>query len=229
MISGASQLKRYQLQWRPNLPFSPGGDNGVRLYIFGEGNVYTGTDYENLNIQGDLEPNSQAIEGIIDDPNIFTLSDVLKLAQDTTLILPFNTGIALAQEYSPKIVNRVIEHETLSANKITTFGQGIRKIGLNIKIIKAGRNWETYYKGLEALSYLSGKREEYYGSLYLLGFDMFADGTQAIAGKYKVTVSSLNFSQRSSENTVVNANLEMTVLYDYGNYQAQKHRYWGAL
>jgi hypothetical protein len=229
MPEANNQLKKYQLQWRPTFPFTPAGETGVRMYVFGDRKVYTGQNYDSLSEQGALDPQSAQIESIFDDPNVFTLPDIIKLAQSTTLILPFNTGVALAQEYSPQINNKIVPYETLGGNSVTTFGQGIRRIGLQVRIIKAGRNWETYYKGLEALSYLSGNQGRYPGSLYLLGYDMFSDGTQNLVGRYKVAINNLDLTQRSSENTSVSGSLDMTVIHDYGQYQSQKRRVWGAL
>jgi hypothetical protein len=234
--SGRRQLKRYQLQWRPNFPFKLNNTKGVRVFVIGEKLTYLGFDYDRLfytsvmsDNESEIAPDSTSGNAVADNPDTLSLDKLVNLGTTTTLILPLNTNIALAEEYSPGIKNRIVEYETLGGNSITTFGQSIKKIGLRIKIIKAGRHWETYYKGLEAMSYLSANQSRYYGSLYLLGYDMFADGTERVVGRYKVAINSLDFSQRSSENNVVSATLEMSVIYDYGNYAAQKRRIWGAL
>lgn len=222
MATGKSQLKRYQLQWRPSFPYTKdsGSPGRARMYVLGEKFKYVG---DSLNTSGQLS------ESLAQDPNTFSLQEIIRVAYNSTLVLPFNTSVALAQEYTPEIKNKVVEYETLGGNSVTTFGQAIKKVGLRIKIIKAGRLWETYEKGLEAMSYLSANQGRFYGSLYLLGYDMFEDGTEALAGRYQVTVNRLNFSHRTSENTILNADLQMTVLHDYGNYQSQKSRVWGSL
>jgi len=199
-------LKRYQLQWKPSF-------SAQKTIILGENTEY-------------LNESNQRVGT---DPNFFSLSTIINSAYDSRLVLPFNTSVALAEEYTPQIKNKVVKYETLGGNSITTFGQAIRQVGLKIKIIKAGRHWEIYEKGLEAMSYLSGNQTRFYGSLYLLGYDMFADGTENLAGRYKVVIESLDFSHRSSENTVLSASLLMSVLHDYGHYSSQKRRKWGSL
>jgi len=247
-MSGTRQLKRYQLQWRPTFPYpvsnipGPAFANpvvgavrtafgvsntapGVRMYVIGEEDFFRGENYENLSAE-----NTAAQEGQVGlDPNATSLSDLISLGSNTTLILPFNTTVALAQEYTPRYKNKVIEYETLGGNSITTFGEGIKKIGLKIRIIRAGRNYEIYQKGVEAMAYLSGNQSRYPGSLYLIGYDQFSDGTETVAGRYKVIVNTLDYAYRSSENTSINATLEMTVLHDYGHRKSAKNRKWGAL
>lgn len=228
MATGSQQLKKYQLQWRPTFPYTPGGDSGVRMYILGERKLYAATSYEDVETQEGINLGASGRTNF-DDSDFFTMADIIDLASNTTLILPFNTSVALAQEYTPRYKNKVIEYETLGGNSVTSFGQGIKKIGLKIRILKAGRNWEIYQKGLEAISYLSGNQGRYPGSLYLIGYDQFADGTENVAGRYKVVVNTLDYAYRSSENTSVNATLEMTVLHDYGHKKSAKNRKWGAL
>mgnify|MGYP000677380097 FL=1 len=199
-------LKRYQLQWKPSF-------SAQKTIILGENTEY-------------LNESNQRVGT---DPNFFSLSTIINSAYDSRLVLPFNTSVALAEEYTPQIKNKVVKYETLGGNSITTFGQAIRQVGLKIKIIKAGRHWEIYEKGLEAMSYLSGNQTRFYGSLYLLCYDLFADGTEDLASRYKVVINRLAFSHRSSENTVLSASLLMSVLHDYGHYSSQKRRKWGSL
>lgn len=232
-MTARNDLKRYQLQWRPTFPYTPGGDSGVRMYVFGERKLYSAVNYDELETQNGINLDRSSVinreRSRFDSPDSFTLADIVDLANNTTLVLPFNTSVALAQEYTPKINNKVVPYETLGGNTVTTFGQGIRTIGLKVRIIKAGRHWETYYKGLEAMSYLSGNQGRYPGSLYLLGYDTFEDGTQNLAGRYKVIINNMNLSQKSSETTTIAGTVEMTVLHDYGQYKSQKRRVWGAL
>lgn len=222
MATGKSQLKRYQLMWKPSFPYTRNDSDGPRqrMYVIGEKRKYIGDT---------LETSGELTESVSQDPDTFSVQEIIRVAYNSTLVIPFNTSIALAQEYTPQIKNKLVKYETLGGNSVTTFGQAIKQIGLRIKIIKAGRLWETYEKGLEAVSYLSANQGRYYGSLYLLGYDMFKDGTETLAGRYQVAIDGLNFSHRSSENTTMNADLQMTVIHDYGNYQAQKHRIWGSL
>jgi len=244
-MSGSQELKKYQLQWRPTFPYSPAGQTGVRMYVIGEKSIYTGQDYQNLSRFDEPSAASQADQtrqrgatsgvpqstsiGISTNPSNTSLNDLVELGSNTTLILPFNNSVALAEEYTPRYKNKVIEYESLGGNSVTTFGQGIKKIGLKIRIIRAGRNWEIYQKGVEAISYLSGNQSRYPGSLYLIGYDQFADGTESVSGRYKVIVNTLDYAYRSSENTSVHAMLEMTVLHDYGHKKSAKNRKWGAL
>ena len=208
--------------WKPSFPYTRNDDSGARqrMYIIGEKRKYVGDN---------LETSMQLEEGVSQDPDTFSIQEILRVAYNSTLVIPFNTSIALAQEYRPQIKNKLVKYETLGGNSVTTFGQAIKEVNLRIKIIKAGRLWETYEKGLEAISYLSANQGRYYGAVYLLGYDMFKDGTESLVGRYQVTIDSLDFSHRSSENTTLNADLKMTVLHDYGNYQSQKHRVWGSL
>jgi len=218
MAASSNQLKRYQLQWRPSFPYVRGG--GARLYVLGEKLKYVGSSVE----EAAQQPSSLA-----QDPNTFSLQEIIRVAYNSTLILPFNTGVALAQEYSPSTKNKVVQYNTLGGNSLTTFGQAMRQLGMRIKIIKAGRLWEIYEKGLEALTYLSANQGRFYGGLYLIGYDEFADGTEKLIARYKVVVSSLDFTHRSDQNTTMNADLQMYITHDYGQYQSNKSRIWGAL
>lgn len=214
--SSKQQLKRYQLQWRPSFPANRNGD--ARIYVLGEKLKYLGDS---------LEEATKFNEGY--DVNTFSLQEMIRVAYNSTLILPLNTGIALAQEYSPSYKNKVVQYHTLGGNSITTFGPAIKKLGLRIRIIKAGRNWEVYSKGLEAMAYLSGNQGRFYGGLYLLAFDAFQDGTENMIGRYKVVVESLDMQHRSDNNTTLNADLQMLVLRDFGHHRSAKNRIYGSL
>ena len=218
MANSSSQLKRYQLQWRPSFPYVRGG--GARIYVLGEKLKYVGATVEEA---------AQQASTVAQDPSTFSLQEITRVAYNSTLILPFNTSVALAQEYTPSVKNKTVQYNTLGGNILTTFGQAIKKVGLRIKIIKAGRHWEIYEKGLEAMTYLSANQGRFFGGLYMIGYDEFADGTEQLIARYKVTIESLDFAHRSDQNTTLNADLQMTVLHDYGNYQSSKDRIWGAL
>jgi len=218
MPNSTSQLKRYQLQWRPSFPYVKGG--GARLYILGEKLKYVGDS---------LSSAAKQPATVAQDPNIFSLQEIIRVAYNSTLIIPFNTGVALAQEYNPSVKNKLVQYNTLGGNIVTTFGQGIKTVGLRIKIIKAGRHWEIYEKGLEAMTYLSANQGRFFGGLYMLGYDEFADGTEKMIARYKVVIESLSFSHRADQNTTLNADLQMYVTHDYGQYQSNKDSIWGAL
>lgn len=215
-MSSRRDLKRYQLQWRPS--FNANRSGPVRMYVLGEKVKYVGDTQEGAT----KYPNGY-------DINTFSLQEIIRVAYNSTLILPFNTSIALAQEYSPVYKNKIVQYHTLGGNSVTTFGPAIKKVGMRIRIIKAGRNWETYAKGLEAMAYLSANQGRFYGGLYLLAYDAYKDGTELMTGRYKVTVDTLEMTHRSDHNTTVNADLQMVVLRDYGHYRSQKNRIYGSL
>lgn len=216
-ISGR-EIKRYQLQWQPSFPATVNG--AVRMYVVGEKKKYTGDSQDEANLRA--ERDSQ-------DPDEFSKEEIVRVAYNSTIIIPFNTSVALAQEYTPDVSNKIVEYHSLGGNSVTTFGEAIRKIGLSIKIIKAGRMWETYVSGLEAVTYLSANQGRYFGSLYLLGFDAFHNGTQNFRGRYKVTVNKLTMQQASQSNTTVSADMQLTVLQDYSHLSTHKKRVWGSL
>lgn len=217
-MSSGRELKRYQLQWLPAFPANRGGS--TRIYVIGEKKKYTGDSKDAANLR--LESESQ-------DPNYFSPEEIVRVAHNSILILPFNTSVALAQEYSPSLRNKIVKHHTLGGNSVTTFGAAIKQIGLQIRIIKAGRLWETYVSGLEAMTYLSANQGRVYGGLYLLGYDMFHNGAQRFAGRYKVTIDSLDMSQRSDTNTTASADLKMTVIQDFSHAATSKLRVWGSI
>lgn len=217
-MSSRREIKRYQLQWKPSFPANRNGD--VRIYVMGEKKKYL----------GDTEETAAQTEEVYsygyDD---FSLQEIIRVAYNSTLILPFNSNVAMAQEYTPEYNNKIVKYNTLGGNSVTTFGAGIKTIGLRIRVIKAGRHWESYIKGLEAVAYLSANQARYYGGLYLLAYDAFRDGTQRMAGRYKVSVQTLSFKQRSDSNTTVDADLQLVVLRDYGHYRSSRNRVWGSL
>lgn len=215
-MSSRRDLKRYQLQWKPS--FSTSVNGSVRSYILGEKIKYVGEN---------LEEATRHEDGY--DVNTLSLQELIRVAYNSTLILPFNTNVALAQEYSPSYKNKLVQYHTLGGNSVTTFGPAIKKIGMRIRIIKAGRLWETYVKGLEAMAYLSANQGRFYGGLYLLAYDSFKDGTESLAGRYKVSIETLDMQHRSDQNTTVNADLQMVVLRDFGHYRSQKTRLFGSL
>lgn len=212
--SARQHLRRYQLQWQPAFPATISGN--VRMYVLGEHTKLVGDGYENL------DPYRV-------DPTLFNKEEIIRVGHNSTLILPFNTGVAKAQEYSPKLSNKVIEQLSLGGNTVTTFGEAPKKIGLNVKIIKLGEAWQGYVGGLEAMHYLSSNQGRVYGSLYLLGFDMFKDGTQLYRGRYKVVMTKLDFHYRSDRNTTVDADVQMIVTRDFSTMSGRHKQPWGAL
>ncbi|MFA5626215.1 MAG: hypothetical protein WC965_01905 [Thiohalomonadaceae bacterium] len=203
--------QRYQLQWRPS--FTSGA--GRRTYVVGEKTKLVGDDYSTLN------------EYPVSHSDM-RFANLLRLAYNSTIILPFNTSVALAQEYAPGVKNKVIQYNTLGGNTVTTFGQGIQKVGLRIKIIKAGENWKDYYDGLKAIHYLSSNQGRFFGSTFLLGYDTF-DSETTLTARYKVVTDSLDFSYRADTNTTVSADLQMFVSHDYSSKLGEKSQVWGSL
>lgn len=212
------ELTRYQLQWQPSFPATINGR--TRIYVVGEKKKYTGSSQQTATLHPEIE--SQ-------DPNTFSKEEIIRVGYNSTIILPFNTSIALAQEYTPTISNRLVEYESLGGNTVTTFGEGIKKIGMNIKIIKRSRLWETYVSGLEALTYLSGNQGRFFGALYLIGYDEFHNGAQQYRGRYKVTIHKLDTQHRSSTNTILSADLQMVVLQDLSMNSGKIRSPWGAI
>jgi hypothetical protein len=218
------QLKRFNISWQPAFSYIRGSKDGTepvkysRIYIIGEKKKYVGEGRES-------DSNEVGAE-FSQDFNTFSLNEILRVANNSKLIIPLNSSVALAQEYTPKIKNKLLKLETRAGNTVHTFGQGFKQIGLRITIVKAGRHWEEYVKGLEAISTLSSNEKDYFGNLWLDGFDKFSDGTEKVSSRYKVVVDSLEFAHRSDKNTTVNADLQMTVLKDYSYFLTQKE-YWG--
>jgi hypothetical protein len=199
-------LKRYQLIWKPS--FTSGNSSS---YVIGENLKYGSVG---PGLKSDLRNKNLSVQDLID------------LGITNELILPINTNIALGQEYSPSIKNKVVTYETVGGNSITTFGEAIRVIGMRIRIIRLSNEWELYYKALEALSYLSGNQARYYGSVYLNGYDFFDDVKDfTLSNRYKVTISSLDFSFKSDSNTTVTADLKMFVNQDLSRTRSR----WGQL
>jgi hypothetical protein len=194
-------LKKYQLSWNPSF-ISPESSS---VYILGE----------NLRFNSVSTGASGSSQGL-PTTSVGNVQDIINLGLKNGLVLPLNTNIALAQEYAPSIKNKVVTYETVGGNSITTFGEAIRTIGLRIRIIRLSNAWEIYYKGLEALSYLSANQSRYYGGLYLTGFDSFAGDLKGlwVNSRYKVTISNLDFNFKSDSTTTLTADLKMFVNQD---------------
>lgn len=201
-------ITRYQITWRPAFLSDESSS-----FILGE-------DIKWNSVGSSVENPSEI------NSSVTNLQDLINLGLTNELVLPLNTNIALAQEYSPSIKNKIVTYETVGGNSVTSFGEAIRNIGLRIRIIKLSSNWEIYYKGLEALSHLSGNQSRYYGSVYLTSYDAFKDNNYQISSRYKVSVLSLDFSFRSAENTTVTADLRLIVNQDFSN---NVRRAWGNL
>jgi hypothetical protein len=205
----AKALRRYQLAWNPSFHTA-----NSSVYILGE----------NIRFNETGTPTAGDTSGNIYNPS---LQEIIDLGLSNGIILPLNTNIALAQEYSPSIKNKVVTYETVGGNSITTFGEAIKTIGLRIRIIRLSNAWNAYYKGLEALSYLSGNQSRYYGGLYLTGYDSFADNRlqPLVSYRYKVTIMSLDFNFKSETNTSLTADLKLVVNQDL----SRSRKKWGQL
>lgn len=205
-------LRKYQLSWNPSFT-SPGSSS---VFILGEDVRFS---------SGATGASGEAQSR--DIRNVGNVQDIINLGVRNGLVLPLNTNIALAQEYAPSIKNKIVAYETVGGNSITTFGEAIRNIGLRIRIIRLGTAWQVYYKGLEALSYLSGNQSRYYGGLYLTGFDSFPGDNRgvSVSYRYKVTIQSLDFNFKSDTTTTVTADLKMVVNQDL----TKKRQNWGQL
>ena len=217
----SSAYRRYQLQWKPTFTMTDNGQAKHRTYILGEKKKLV-----------DAWENPTTLHPV--DNTTLPFGEIVRVAYNSTLILPFNTSVAMAQEYSPGVKNKIVTYNTLGGNTVTTFGQAIKRIGLRIKIIKAGDNWKVYYNGLEAMAYLSANQGRFFGNLFLIGYDSFADvvggkSELAIPSRYKVVVESLDFSQRAETNTTVSADLQMIVTHDYSATRSNKSEIWGSL
>lgn len=212
-IAGSSErnrvFQRYQLSWNPSFYAK-----NSSVYVLGE-------DIKFLSSGRELRTPSQT------HPAVANLQQLIDLGATNGLIIPLNSNIALAQEYSPEIKNKVVTYETVGGNSITTFGEAIKIIGLRIRIIRLSDMWQIYYKGLEALSYLSANQGRYYGGLYLTGYDSFDDNRRqsSVSYRYKVTISRLNFNFKSDQNTSVLADLQMFVNQDL----TRSRKEWGQL
>ena len=200
-------LRRYQLSWNPSFY----SESNSKVYILGENLIFGNGGNESAD----------------DVVSTYNLQEIIDKGAYNGIVLPLNTNIALAQEYAPSIKNKVVQYETVGGNSITTFGEAIRVLGMRIRIIKLSDAWQSYYKGLEALSYLSSNQARYYGSLYLTGYDSFSDkpNSSTISYRYRVTISTLDFNFKSDSNTTVTADLKMFVNQDLSKFR----RDWGNL
>lgn len=205
-------LRKYQLSWNP--AFVENGSSSV--YILGEDVRFSSNP---TGASGSRSPS--------EFKNVGNVQDIINLGLRSGLILPLNTNIALAQEYAPSIKNKIVTYETVGGNSITTFGEAIKVIGLRIRIIRLGEAWQVYYKGLEAISYLSSNQSRYYGGLYLTGFDSFGKDNKglSVSYRYKVTIQSLDFNFKSDSTTTLTADLKMFVNQDL----TRKRQNWGQL
>lgn len=210
--------KKYQLLWRAG--FSDGSDIKNRI-IIGSSNSKLPENralVKTTKVKGKMSHQSDnyPIEGDF-------LQTLLSLGNERDITLPFNTSICLAQEYTPQIVNKVASYSTLAGNSVVAFGQGIRKIGLKVTIIKADKFWIPYAAALEAMTIMSGSPTRYLGSLFLHSFDIT---NPAAARKYKVVVENLTPVHRTDRNTTVDFDMTMLVAYDYST---DRYGRWGKL
>lgn len=213
----AGDKKKYQLLWRAG--YSDGSSDKNRIVI-GSPNLsksltkrtQTSNRLSGLKVESENYP----VEGDF-------LQNLMALGNTNDITLPFNTSICLAQEYTPQITNKVAAYSTLAGNSIVAFGQGIKKIGLKITIIKADKFWIPYAAGLEAMTVMSGNPTRYLGSLFLHGFDIT---NPAAARKYKVVVESLTPVTRTDKNTTIDFDMTLLVAYDYSS---ERYDRWGKL
>lgn len=181
-----------------------------------------------------LDPNADLIDittnpyfvGAKAKDNYDFMKILLEKANIRKIIIPLNSKISSAQEYAPQMPNKVTQYATLGGNSVTVFGEGIKKIGIRMSVVKAGNFWVPYHTGLEAISKISGNPSRYYGSLYLMGFD----ATQvAKPRKYKVVIESLSFSHRSDKNNIMDADISILVVHDFNTPVGRKSGQWGRL
>lgn len=216
--TGLVETRRYQLQWQPAFPATINGQ--IRMYVAGEKKKYVGDD---------LATSRMVRPEYAQDYNNFSKEEIIRVGHNSTIIIPFNTGVAKAQEYTPQMSNKVIEQLSLGGNTVTSFGESIKKIGLSVKVIKLGRSWEEYISAIEAVSYLSANHGRVYGSLYLMGFDAFHNGVEKYRGRYKVVVTKHDFQYRSDTNTTVTGDIQMLVTKDMSMVSGHHKQPWGAL
>jgi len=212
-------LRKYQLSWNPSF-YTEDSD----VYIIGEdlkflnGGIEARTSFRQDPVPGTPDTGQEVVFSL--NPQEF-----INLGMNNSIVLPLNTNIALAQEYSPSIKNKIVTYETVGGNSITTFGEAIRTLGMRIRIIKMGEQWKMYYKGLETLSYLSANQSRFYGGLYLTAFDSFKGDVDEVSYRYKVTILSLDLGFRSETNTTVTADLKLIVNQDLSRRRGK----WGQL
>ena len=215
--------QRYQLIWKA------GFNNTNNRIVIGSPNLQTlltqPKGYNEAANKRSIKAGKpeESVSNVIPVNNVDFVQAYLKFANTHDIVIPFNTSICLAQEYSPQITNKIASYSTLGGNSVVSFGQGIKKIGMKISIIKAGAYWIPYNAALEALTVISGQSSRYLGSLFLNGFDL---ANTSKARKYKVVVESLTPSFRSDRNTTIDYDLNMIVVYDYSSERIGK---WGKL
>lgn len=151
------------------------------------------------------------------------LQNLLNVGNNTDISIEFNSGLCFAQEYTPQITNKIASYSTLAGNSVVAFGAGIRKIGMKLTIIKAGKYWIPYSSALEAFAIMSGSPSRYLGSLFLHSFDATS---LAQVRRYKVVVESLTPVYRAERNTTIDFDMNMLVTYDYSS---DRFGRWGKL
>lgn len=209
-----TDLKRFQLVWRSSFTNTTGNSR----VVVGEPHpeIYTKPPKlfknEKYNVKHEVFPKS-----------IDYVQKYLDLASNHDIIVPFNTNICLAQEYSPQMQNKIAQYSTLAGNSVVAFGQGIRKITLRIAIIKSGSYWIPYTSALEAMTVMSGHPTRYLGSLFLNGFDQ---SNPSKSRRYKVVVETLNPIHRVDRNTTIDYEMTFVVAYDYS---VERYGKWGKL
>lgn len=199
---------KYSLLWVPSL------DRNAALVDITTNSAFVGTRHKNS--EGKL------VEEVTQDP----MDIILSKANIRKFIIPLNSKISTAQEYSPQMPNKLTQYATLGGNSVTVFGEGIKKIGLRVSVIKAGNFWIPYQAGLEAFGKISANPSRYYGSLYLMGFD---STQRALPRKYKVVIESLSFSHRSDRNNIMDADISILVVHDFNTPVGRKSGQWGRL
>jgi len=214
-------MKKYQLLWRA------GASTGTSL----SNRIIIGSDNQKLTTRSQLVKKTSVTSRT---KNITTQSEnmpvegdflqtLLSLGNTHDITLPFNTSICLTQEYTPQITNKIASYATLAGNSVVAFGQGIRKIGMKVTIIKAAPYHIPYTAALEAMTIMSGAPTRYLGGLFLHSFD---SANPAAARKYKVVVESLTPVYRSDRNTTIDFDMTLLVAYDYS---ADRYGRWGRL
>lgn len=211
------QLSRYEFQWKPDF-----SGERKRTYILGEKLKYVDRNIDN---SGD----NPVRESFSQDPNTFGIQEILKVAHNSTLIIPFNSNVGLAQTYNISQDALLTTYTSQAGTTTHIFGENVKRIGLQVSIIKRGRLWEIYQKGIEAMFKLTSNPDIYRGSLYLSGYDMYTDGTEKFVSRYKVAFEKNICEWKSDRNTIISSNIPLRVLQDYGLYKAKRHKSWGVL
>lgn len=210
--------KRYQLVWRAGF-----NENDKRIVV-GSANAASAANqltkpapafFKSKNHQPIHEPNyPQAVDYV---------QKYLEIANTHDIVIPFNTKICIAQEYSPQVQNKVAQYSTLGGNSVVAFGQGIRKISMKILIVKLEPYWVPWAAALEALTVVSGQPSRYLGGLFLHGYDR---SNTVKSRKYKVVIESLTPIHRADRTTTIDYEMNFIVTYDYSS---ERYGKWGKL